>query len=268
LWCKRFVQQLHDANEGWVRTTARLLQKEHVVMSFMYSRWRLVAFNLEGVLARACALPELVHIPAEAAASLDSLSREPKNMVVVKSPRSRDTLDRLLGHTNCVLAAEHGAFIRWGKHAHWQPLLPNVDMSWTGDIEPLLEYYTERTPGAVIESRWVCLVAPIRDCDLGHGAWQAKQLHVSLLQLSKRLPISVYAGDKVLEIIPQEMNVQVSHFLEIVVTRFRRLLKSKPSEDSLQLHGQSFEQDEEGHSERFSSVIAGVDVGDADGYYS
>lgn len=36
-----------------------------------------------------------------------------------------------------------------------------------------------------------------RDCDLGHGAWQAKQLHVSLLQLSKRLPISVYAGDKV-----------------------------------------------------------------------
>lgn len=42
----------------------------------MYSRWRLVAFNLEGVLARACALPELVHIPAEAAASLDALSRE------------------------------------------------------------------------------------------------------------------------------------------------------------------------------------------------
>lgn len=32
LWCKRFVQQLTDANEGWVRTTARLLQKEHVVM--------------------------------------------------------------------------------------------------------------------------------------------------------------------------------------------------------------------------------------------
>ncbi|CAN0541493.1 unnamed protein product [Scytosiphon promiscuus] len=43
-------------------------------------------------------------------------------MVVVKSPRSRETLDRLLGHTNCVLAAEHGAFIRWGKHARWQVL--------------------------------------------------------------------------------------------------------------------------------------------------
>ena len=32
-----------------------------------------------------------------------------------------------------------------------QSLVPNADMSWTSDIEPLLEYYTERTPGAVIE---------------------------------------------------------------------------------------------------------------------
>ncbi|CAN0386609.1 unnamed protein product [Ectocarpus sp. 8 AP-2014] len=47
------------------------------------------------------------------------------------------------------------------------------------------------------QSREVSMAWHYRDCDLGHGAWQAKQLHVSLLQLSKRLPISVYAGDKV-----------------------------------------------------------------------
>lgn len=42
----------------------------------MYSRWRLLAFNLEGVLARSCALPELVHIPAEVTHTLDALSKE------------------------------------------------------------------------------------------------------------------------------------------------------------------------------------------------
>lgn len=42
----------------------------------MYSRWRLLSFNLEGVLARPCALPELVHVPAEVAATLDALSKE------------------------------------------------------------------------------------------------------------------------------------------------------------------------------------------------
>lgn len=33
-------------------------------------------FNLEGVLARHCALPELVHVSAEAVATLDALSKE------------------------------------------------------------------------------------------------------------------------------------------------------------------------------------------------
>lgn len=42
----------------------------------MYSDWRLLAFNLEGVLARACALPELVHVPSEVKATLDALSKE------------------------------------------------------------------------------------------------------------------------------------------------------------------------------------------------
>ena len=44
----------------------------------MYSRWRLLSFNLEGVLARPCALPELVHVPSEVAGTLDALSKEVK----------------------------------------------------------------------------------------------------------------------------------------------------------------------------------------------
>lgn len=40
-----------------------------------------------------------------------------------------------------------------------------------------------------------------------------------------------------LEIIPQALNVQVSHFLEIVVLRFRRLLKFKPSHNVFDMHG-------------------------------
>jgi hypothetical protein len=30
-WSTRSVEQLREVNEGWVRTTARLLHKEHVV---------------------------------------------------------------------------------------------------------------------------------------------------------------------------------------------------------------------------------------------
>ena len=53
--------------------------------------------------------------------------------------------------------------------------------------------------------------------------------------------VLVGGGAQMLEIIPQALKVQVSHFLEIVVLRFRRLLKSKPSEDIFHLHADSFE---------------------------
>jgi trehalose-6-phosphatase len=50
---------------------------------------------------------------------------------------------------------------------------------------------------SVVEQREASIAWHYRDCDLGHGAWQAKQLHVSLLQVARGLPITVYAGDKV-----------------------------------------------------------------------
>lgn len=70
------------------------------------------------------------------------ICRERGNSSAVDSPvQSRVLIDftlfRLLRHPSGLSAR--------------QSLLPNADMSWTGDIEPLLEYYTERTPGAVIE---------------------------------------------------------------------------------------------------------------------
>jgi trehalose-6-phosphatase len=53
------------------------------------------------------------------------------------------------------------------------------------------------TNNSVVEQREASIAWHYRDCDLGHGAWQAKQLHVSLLQVARGLPITVYAGDKV-----------------------------------------------------------------------
>ncbi|CAN0493420.1 unnamed protein product, partial [Phaeothamnion confervicola] len=166
-----------------------------VVQAFNHCRWRLVVLNLEGILGRPCSLPELVDLEPEVVESLRLLAREPTNMVVVKSPRGKQVLHALLGDTNCVLAAEHGAFIRWGRHANWQAIAPGVDMSWRAEVEHVLQYYTERTPGAVIEEREASLAWHYRDCDLGHGAWQAKQLRMALQEVSRPLHVTVYAGD-------------------------------------------------------------------------
>ena len=44
----------------------------------------------------------------------------------------------------------------------------------------------ERTPGSVTEVRDSCMAWHYRDCDVGHGNWQAKQAMVSLVELAKR----------------------------------------------------------------------------------
>ena len=50
-----------------------------------------------------------------------------------------------------------------------------------------------------------------------------------------------FLARKVLEIIPQALTDQVSRFLEIVVVRFRRLLRFKPVEDVVHHHHNSLE---------------------------
>jgi hypothetical protein len=47
-----------------------------------------------------------------------------------------------------------------------------LDMSWTNDVIRVLEYFTERTPGSVIELKESCVAWHYRDCDVGHGNWQ------------------------------------------------------------------------------------------------
>ena len=88
-------------------------------------------------------------------------------------------------------------------------------MSWARDVDDLIAYYTERTPGSVVEQRDSCIAWHYRECDVGHGAWQAKQLQVALAELSKRagVPISYSAGERVLEV--RSTRLVTPNYLEV-----------------------------------------------------
>ncbi len=227
-WSQSSMADLKEAKEGGNRTTSWLLPDDHIVQTYDLVSWRLLIFSLERVLMKETSLPELLSIPEEVVESLSELSLCPTNMVVVKSRRTREVLEKLLGHTNCVLAAECGAFVKWGHHSDWENLCPSVLLSAATTravVEPVLQYYTERTPGSVIEIREASIAWHYNDCDIGHGEWQAKQLHVSLLA-SKGAHLSVFYGDKVLEVMPQGLCTAGEMFLGTVIGRMRQLLKA------------------------------------------
>jgi hypothetical protein len=70
-------------------------------------------------------------------------------------------------------AASAAAAVLNEEAVEWECLSErSLDMSWTKDVLRLLEYFTERTPGSVVEIKDSCVAWHYRDCDVGHGNWQ------------------------------------------------------------------------------------------------
>ncbi|KAL4155202.1 hypothetical protein PRNP1_007315 [Phytophthora ramorum] len=209
-WADNFLEQLHECSEeNALSVSGRELSRRDMTSAYSRSSRRLIFINYEGVLAAEASIPELAYPPQELIWQLSMLTKDPRNTVVLVSARSTSVCEQWFAGLsgNLVLAAEYGVYVKWvGKNEYWHCMVPNMDMSWWEHVVPLLEYYTERTPGAYIERKDSSVAWHYRDCDLDHGLWQASELLVSLREITRSLPVSVCPGNRYLEIRPQKVS--------------------------------------------------------------
>ncbi|CAH0492390.1 unnamed protein product [Peronospora farinosa] len=209
-WADKFLEQLHECREeNAVSVSGRELSRRDMTSAYSRSSRRLIFINYEGVLAVEASIPELAYPPQELIWQLSMLTSDPRNTVVLVSARSMSVCEQWFAELsgNLVLAAEYGVYVKWiGDNEGWHCLVPNMDMSWWEHILPLLEYYTERTPGAYIERKDSSIAWHYRDCDLDHGLWQASELLVSLREITRSLPVSLYPGNRYLEVRPEKVS--------------------------------------------------------------
>ncbi|GAB9467323.1 Trehalose-phosphatase [Globisporangium polare] len=207
-WVDNFLEQLRECSEeNGLAVSGRELSRRDMTSAYIRSSRRLIFITYEGVLAAEASIPELSYPPQELIWQLSMLTKDPRNTVVLVCSRSTAVCEQwFAGLTgNIVLAAEYGVYVKWvGEHEYWHCMVPNMDMSWWEHVVPLLEYYTERTPGAFIERKDSSVAWHYRDCDLDHGLWQASELLVSLRELTRSLPVAVCPGNRVLEVRPQK----------------------------------------------------------------
>lgn len=207
-WVDNFLEQLRECSEeNGLAVSGRELSRRDMTSAYIRSSRRLIFITYEGVLAAEASIPELSYPPQELIWQLSMLTKDPRNTVVLLCSRSTAVCEQwFAGLTgNIVLAAEYGVYVKWvGEHEYWHCMVPNMDMSWWEHVVPLLEYYTERTPGAFIERKDSSIAWHYRDCDLDHGLWQASELLVSLRELTRSLPVAVCPGNRVLEVRPQK----------------------------------------------------------------
>jgi trehalose 6-phosphate synthase/phosphatase len=74
----------------------------------------------------------------------------------------------------------------------WFSLVDQVDSDWRDTIKPMLQHYTERTPGSFIEEKEMNVAWHYRNADPEFGTWQATELHVNLEKILSHSPVSVF----------------------------------------------------------------------------
>ncbi|MCK9277572.1 MAG: bifunctional alpha,alpha-trehalose-phosphate synthase (UDP-forming)/trehalose-phosphatase, partial [Methanoculleus sp.] len=200
-WVGDFLTRLSDARAIQVERSEQIVTpaiRDRLVTDYAAGKDRLLLLDYDGTLVPFAAKPQKA-VPGEATREvLLGLSRVPENEVVVISGRDRYTLDAWFEGMDIGLIAEHGVWVK-ERSGEWR-MHEGLSDDWKGEIYPLLELYTDRTPGAFIEEKDYSLVWHYRRTEPMLGAQRAKDLKDDLLHLTSNLNVGVMEGNKVIEI--------------------------------------------------------------------
>lgn len=163
----------------------------------------LLLLDYDGTLVPFAPLPDQAVPDAELLELLRDLAARPGTIVHVVSGRSRESLERWLGHLPIGLHAEHGY---WSRDAAgvWSAPPPPPD-GWRTRVLAVLEPFTARTPGSLIEPKSVSLAWHYRMVEPELARRRVAALHSELVERLQDLPIDILDGDKVIEVRPPDV---------------------------------------------------------------
>jgi trehalose 6-phosphate synthase/phosphatase len=200
-WSSDFINALFDIKkiqqELSVRKLSETIQK-NLLSDYSKSRRRLILLDYDGTLVSFKGKPAEARPDDEIMSLLQNLSNNDKNTVVIVSGRDKVTLERWLGNLNVELVAEHGGWIK-RKNEDWNSLEPFTG-DWKETIRPILELYSDRTPGSSVEEKDFCLVWHYRRADPELAYLREQELRINLLNMTENLDVGVFEGNKILEI--------------------------------------------------------------------
>jgi trehalose 6-phosphate synthase/phosphatase len=206
-WVKLFMTRLQEVKQIQQSMLARRMSPDmqlQVQRQYRTAAKRAIFLDYDGTLVGFNVNIDLASPDQELYQLLRSLTADPANEVVMISGRKHETLSEWLGHLKLDLIAEHGA---WQKKqgAKWRKL-PGLTDQWKQEIYPMLDTYTDRTPGSFIEEKSYSLVWHYRKVEAGLGELRANELMNTLRYYTNDKGLQVLPGDKVIEVKNVEIN--------------------------------------------------------------
>ena len=206
-WSQDFLAALSDIKKTQEQMSANRLSEsmtEKLLEDCRKSSKRLFLLDYDGTLVGFKGKPAEAGPDDEIIALLQHLSRDPRSTVVIISGRDRSTLEDWLGHIGAALVAEHGGWIKL-KDRKWQSPVP-FDVTWKESTRPILELFTDRTPGSTVEEKDFSLVWHYRRADPELAYVRGQELRGALVNLTENLDVGVFEGNKILEVKSQGVN--------------------------------------------------------------
>ena len=200
-WAVEFLETLSGLSKTQQQLSVRALSEESTVrlmQQYRRSRKRLLFLDYDGTLVGFKDRPEKAGPDNEILSVLEALASDAKNCLVVISGRDQRTLNSWLGNLGITLIAEHGAWIK-EEGKEWECVEPCHD-DWKEAIRPILELYTDRTPGSLIEEKDFSLVWHFRKADAELAYVRGQELKDHLTNLTVNLDVGVFEGSRIIEV--------------------------------------------------------------------
>jgi trehalose 6-phosphate synthase/phosphatase len=155
--------------------------------------------DYDGTLVPLARSPELAAPDDELLTLLEQLTDVPGIQLDIVSGRPHETLERWFGDLPITLWAEHGFWHRRSTGGVWEAAV-TVPPDWMKRVEPILEQFASRTPGAHVEIKTASLAWHYRESPRDFGIRQAHELRLLLGDLLSNQPLEVLEGKKVIEV--------------------------------------------------------------------
>ena len=205
-WANEFMKALKTkhltAEESSVIKINKKIE-ESLVKTFKSVEKRMIFLDYDGTLVGYNEKPELATPDESLMQLLKKLIEFPQTEVAIVSGRDQKFLDQWFGHLPITLVAEHGYVV---KHKNQKWLVKETQLkNWKEDLIPVIENFTDRTPGTFIEEKKNSLVWHYRKTDPELAAERTVELKTVLSSLITD-ELHLMDGDKVIEVVSGRYN--------------------------------------------------------------
>lgn len=210
-WAKDFLNELKYTQHN-TQPAAQYLDEnvlDEILASYKTANKRAFLLDYDGTLVDFKNRPEDAYPDSKLIDLIRKISSDSKNDITIISGRDRHTLEDWFKNLRITLIAEHGAYLHECYKYDWCST-GSFSSHWIADVRQLLQQFVDRTPGSFIEQKAYSIAWHYRMADSEIGSKHAKELFSLLHRMAENENINIIDGDKVLEIVNNEVNKGVA----------------------------------------------------------